>query len=68
VIAKIAAVNIKGTVLGSTAGTDGFGIVAEELGKLKIGGVVQALTPGPRNDLLRRLLGGTNDVRAREVA
>jgi hypothetical protein len=68
VIAKIASITIKGAVLGSAAAADHFGIVAEELGKLKIGGVLQPLIEGPGNDLAGIPLGTTDDVRAREVA
>ena len=68
VVAKIASITIKGSVFGSGAAADHFGIVAEELGKLKIGGVLQPLTDGPANDLAGIPLGTTDDVRAREVA
>jgi hypothetical protein len=67
VIAKIASVAIKGSVLGSTAMSDHFGIVAEEIGKLKVGSAAQLLTSGPGNDTTPLPLGGTADVKAREV-
>ena len=39
-----------------------------EIGKLKIGGTPQTLTPGAGNDTTPIALGGTADVKAREVA
>lgn len=66
-VARIARVVVKGAVLSTGLPGDHFGIVAEELGKLKIGGTAVALTPGPRNDLDGVLLGATDDMRAREV-
>jgi hypothetical protein len=69
IIARIGAVVIKGTVLGTAAPTtDSFGIVAEEIGKVTVGKTVIALTPGPSNDLSDTLIGGTTDVRVRELA
>jgi len=65
-IAAIGRLVIKGQVLGSAAPGDHFGVVAEEIGRIKIGGIVRPLDPGPRNDLQGVALGGT-DVRAREV-
>jgi hypothetical protein len=47
--------------------SDHFGIVAEEIGKLKIGGTPQTLTPGAGNDTTPIALGGTDDVKVREV-
>jgi hypothetical protein len=67
IVARIASITIKGAVLGSAAAADHFGIVAEELGNLKIAGEPQPLTEGPRNDLDGIALGTTDDVRAREV-
>jgi len=67
-IAAIARITIKGSVLGTAAAGDHFGFVAEKLGKLKIAGAVVALTPGPRNDLDGVPLGATVDFGAREVA
>ena len=68
VVAKIASILIKGAVSGTPANaTDHFGIVAEELGKLKAAGASLPLSLGPRNDLDGFALGGTDDVRAREV-
>ena len=67
VVAKIASITIKGTVVGSSAAADHFGIVAEEVAKLKIGGLLQGLVEGARNDLAGIPLGTSDDVRAREV-
>ena len=66
VVAKIASI-ILGGVEGSAAAGDGFGIVAEEIGKLRIGTSVVELTRHSGNDLTPILLGGTDDVRVREV-
>jgi hypothetical protein len=65
--AKIAAVIIKGEVFGTNLLGDHFGIVAEEIGKLKISGTSQPLARGPANDATPILLGATSDVAAREV-
>ena len=67
IVSQIASVVIKGAVTGSAGPGDGFGVVAEELGKFKIGDTALDLSRGPRNDLTSILLGGTDDVRAREV-
>jgi hypothetical protein len=70
---KIASVVIKGQALGTAAGGDHFGIVAQEIGALSVGAVKFALTPGAANDdltatstLLR--IGATGDFRVHEVA
>ena len=67
VVAKIASITIQGMGLGTAAAGDHFGIVAEEIGKLKIDGERVPLTSGPANDLGGIALGATDDVRAREV-
>jgi hypothetical protein len=68
IVAKIASVIIRGTVLGNTDDLGfHYGIVAEEIGELVIGEITQPLTAGPRNDLEGIALSGTDDVRAREV-
>jgi hypothetical protein len=68
IVAKIASITIKGAVVGTAANpADHFGIVAEELGKLKAGGASLPLSVGPRNDLTGFPLGAADDVRAREV-
>jgi len=68
VVAKIASITLKGSVVGTAGTGDHFGIVAEEIGKLKVGGTTQTLTPGAGNDTTPVALGGTDDVKVREVA
>jgi hypothetical protein len=69
-VSRIAAVVIKGRALGTVADTDGaiFGIEAQHIVFLKIGGVTVPLTAGAGNDLFasRHVLGptrGTSDPR-----
>jgi hypothetical protein len=64
-LSSIASVVIKGAVLSTTAGSDHFGIVAEQIDALKLSGVAQALNPGPGNDDLP--LPPSDDTRVREV-
>lgn len=67
VISKIASVTLRGEVLGSAGNaTDGFGIVAQQIGKLKIGTTSVTLNKGASNDP-PTLLGSTDDVRVDEV-
>lgn len=66
-VAKIASIVIGSGVEGNAAGGDGFGIVAEQIGSLRIGGLATALVRGAGNDLTPFLLGTTDDVRVREV-
>jgi hypothetical protein len=47
---KIAAIIIKGRALGTAAGGDAFGFVAQEIGSLKIGASSLPMQPGARND------------------
>jgi hypothetical protein len=47
---RIASVTIGGQVLGTVSGSDHFGIVAEQIGAVKIGGTPLALTAGIGND------------------
>lgn len=68
VVAKIASILIKGGVEGTAAPGDGFGLVAEEIGSLRIGKTRVLLKAGPGNNPTPILLGGTDDVRVREVA
>jgi hypothetical protein len=64
-IARIASINIKGTVSGSLApGDDHFGFVAQQIDKLTISGRTVSLGEG-KDDLL---LPFTNDVRVHEVS
>ena len=67
-IASIDRIVVKGNVLGTPAGGDHFGFVAEELVSVKIGSTVLPLAGGARNDLSGLALAATNDVRAREVS
>ena len=66
---KIAGLIIKGSALGTLDSIDTalFGIEAQQLGKITIGGTAVALVPGVSNDLFaaRRVLGaalGTGDI------
>jgi hypothetical protein len=64
-IARIASIAIKGVVQGTVAGGDHFGFVAEQIGKLSVGGKAIALTTGPGNDDV--LIPSSLDVRLLEV-
>jgi hypothetical protein len=66
-VAKIASILI-GSVAGTATPDDGFGIVAEQIGALKIGKLAQRLVRGVGNDLSPTLLGTTDDVHVREVS
>jgi hypothetical protein len=64
--ARIAAISIAGAVRGTAGATgDHFGIVAQQVSSLRVGGVAVALTAGASND--NRLIAGTDDVRVLEV-
>jgi hypothetical protein len=65
IFAKIASLTIKGYALGSFGGTDRFGVVAEDIGKIKVGGATYTLAAG--TDTTGLLLGPTGDFRVREV-
>jgi hypothetical protein len=69
-IGKIASNTISGRASGPPGGTDHFGLVAREIVSCKIGGVKLALQVGTANDLPPTdfAVGGTGDVRVREVA
>ena len=62
---KIASVTIKGLAAGTVGGTDGFGIVAEQVGAVKVGLRSYALAAG--TDTTGLPLGTTIDFRVREV-
>jgi hypothetical protein len=62
---RIAGVTIGGQVLGTAGGADHFGIVAEEVTAVSVGGVALALSAGPHNDDLA--VGPTGDVAVREL-
>jgi hypothetical protein len=65
--AKIASIVIKGRALGTLAAGDHFGIVAQQVGSLKIGAVTVPLAAGPSNDLAGFAIGPTGDFVVREV-
>jgi hypothetical protein len=68
VIAYIASITIKGRAMGSFETGDRFGIVAEHIGSVKIGGVKVPLDPGIASDLAGFAIGPTPDFFVREVA
>jgi hypothetical protein len=70
---RIAAVIVKGSVVGTAATGDHFGFVAEEIGAFRIGRRKLVLSKGAGNDDTTAsdpnfLLGTDGDVRARELA
>jgi hypothetical protein len=62
---RVASVTIGGQVLGTVGGVDHFGIVAETIGTVKIGGTTLALTDGNGNDDIA--VGVTGDFRVNEI-
>lgn len=64
-ISKIASVTIKGYALGTVGGSDSFGIVAEQIGVVKVGLRPYALAAG--TDLVGLSLGATVDFLVHEV-
>jgi hypothetical protein len=68
VVSRIGSITIGGLVNGTTTTGDHFGIVAERVGKLSIGGNLAALTPNARNDVVELpTQSNTNDFTLREV-
>jgi hypothetical protein len=67
IVASIASITIKGSVVGTFGGTDGFAFTAEEIKAVSIGGVKVKLEAGASNDDLVAS-GATQDVRIREVS
>jgi hypothetical protein len=65
VLSKIASVTIGGQVVGTAAAGDHFGIVAESVGAVTVGGTRLLLHPGPHNDDLS--IGITGDFAVREI-
>jgi hypothetical protein len=63
ILASIASVTIQGQALGTVGGSDHFGIVAQKIGALSVGGTLLPLTSG--TDVLA--LGATGDFTALEV-
>jgi hypothetical protein len=65
VFSKIASLAIGGQVIGIFGGTDCFGVVAENVGVVKIGGTLVTLSPGNGNDDV--VAGITGDFRINEL-
>ncbi|MGC3992071.1 MAG: hypothetical protein QM796_20735 [Chthoniobacteraceae bacterium] len=65
VLSKIATIVIGAGVSGTLGSGDYFGMVAEEIGNLKINGQKVALAAGPDND--DTVIDGTNDMAVHEV-
>ena len=62
---KIASLSISGQVIGTDGGMDCFGVVAENIGVVKIGGMSVTLSPGNGNDEV--VVGITSDFRINEL-
>lgn len=62
---KINSLSISGNVLGTLGGTDNFGVVAENVVAVKVGGTAIPLTPGTSNDDV--LVGLTGDFKVNEL-
>lgn len=62
---KIMSIIIGGQVNGTPGAGDHFGFVAQQVGFVKIGGLIVPTTPGIGNDNV--LVGSGNDVRIREI-
>ncbi|MFM7115431.1 MAG: hypothetical protein ACKO0N_02235 [Planctomycetota bacterium] len=60
-LAKIGSIAIGGSVRGTSAAGDNFGFIAEEIGRVRVGGSDLALIAGPSNDnrLLDSVFGDT---------
>ena len=65
VFSRIASLTIGGQVMGTIGFTDHFGIVAENIGAVRIGGTLLGLAVGKSNDDF--LVGITGDLRVNEV-
>ncbi|MEA3209933.1 MAG: hypothetical protein QOE70_2990 [Chthoniobacter sp.] len=61
IFSQIASITIKGQAFGTTAGDDSFGVIAEQIGKAKIGSVTLRFTSGPRTVGDFFAVGTTND-------
>lgn len=68
ILSKIASLVITGHARGTVGGTDGFGIVAQEVTALTVSATAIPLTAGASNNLTGFALGSTFDFRVREVA
>lgn len=62
-VSRIASILIKGQVIGTVGGTDHFGFVAEQIGKLKIGATTYTFTSAEDDPIA---LGSTGDFIVRE--
>jgi hypothetical protein len=67
IVASIASITIKGSVVGTFGGTDGYAFTAQEIKSVSIGGVKVKLEAGASNDDLATS-GATQDVRIREAS
>jgi hypothetical protein len=70
ILSKIATVTIKGMLLGTPSGinnADRFGFVAEQIGKLTVGGTIIPLQPAAHDDITPILLGTTGDLTVHEI-
>jgi hypothetical protein len=65
ILATIASITIGGQALGTIGGTDHYGIVAERIKSLEIGGNLIPLNPGAHSD--NRPLGTTGDFTIHEI-
>jgi hypothetical protein len=65
VFSRIASLTIGGQVMGTIGFSEHFGIVAENVGAVRIGGTLLALNAGKSNDDL--LVGITGDLRVNEI-
>jgi hypothetical protein len=65
ILSKIVSVTIGGQVLGTGTIGDHFGIVAETVGSVTVGGTRLLLSPGPHNDNLA--VGITGDFTVHEI-
>jgi hypothetical protein len=65
VFSKVASISIGGEALGALGLPEHFGIVAEVVGTVSVGGTVLPLSPGPSNDDFA--VGITGDFRVNEV-
>jgi hypothetical protein len=65
VVSKIARLTVGGQVLGTIGGADHYGIVAEVIGPVTVGGTLIPTTPGPSNDDF--FVGITGDFAVNEV-
>ena len=65
VASKIASLTIGGQALGTFAGGDAFGVVAQLVGAVRVGGTSLVLAQGPENDNF--FVGITGDFKVNEI-